>query len=405
MRLAGLTFALAAAARLWAQAPPASELQPRSEVSAPAYAWKLPPGLPPPHVPADNPMSDAKVELGRHLFYDTRLSRNGTQSCASCHQQARAFTDGLPRSVGSTGERHPRGSMSLVNVGYAKVLAWADPTLTRLEDQALVPMFGEHPIELGLDRDGKWLDALSRDTTYQRLIRAAFPSEDGLTRDRVVKALAAFQRSIVSVRSPYDRYHYDRDDSAVSDAAKRGEMLFHSRPLSCFTCHGGAHFSNAMGSGRMVMTVEMHNTGLYNVAGLMSYPDENTGLFAFTRKPEDMGKFKAPTLRNIAVTAPYMHDGSVATLEEVFDHYAAGGRTIATGPHRGVGRDNPHKAAAITGFALTPDQRADLIAFLRSLTDEALLNDPRFANPWPAANRGQASSGQKRRTMPMRAAR
>ena len=244
--------------------------------TTPTYGWKLPSGFPVPYVPADNPMSDAKVELGRHLFYDTRLSRNGTQSCASCHQQARAFTDGLARSVGSTGEPHPRGSMSLVNVAYATALAWADPTLTRLEDQALVPMYGQHPIELGLDRADTWLDALSRDATYQRLLRAAFPEETAAgppaTRDRVLKALATFERAIVSARSPYDRYHFERDDSAVSDAVKRGELLFHSRPLSCFTCHGGAHFSNAMGRGRMPMAVEMHNTGLYNLPGPMSYP-------------------------------------------------------------------------------------------------------------------------------------
>lgn len=407
-KLSALTLAIAAAARLWAQtAPeprsvePRRSLEPRSPVlasasaspSASAYAWKLPPGFPAPYVPADNPMSEAKVELGRHLFYDTRLSRNGTQSCASCHQQARAFTDGLARSVGSTGELHPRGSMSLVNVAYAKVLAWADPTQTRLEDQALVPMFGEHPIELGLDRSDKWLDALSGNSTYQRLFRAAFPETGAapaakpttpVTRDRVLKALATFQRAIVSARSPYDRYHFERDDSAVPDAAKRGEILFHSRPLSCFTCHGGVHFSNAMGRGDMAPAVEMHNTGLYNLAGPLSYPSENTGLFAITQKPGDVGKFKAPTLRNIAVTAPYMHDGSVATLEEVLDHYAAGGRTLAEGRHRGIGRDNPNKAAAIAGFPLTADQRSDLIAFLRTLTDQSLLSDPRFANPWAA---------------------
>jgi cytochrome c peroxidase len=218
----GLTLAIASivaiavAGRLWAQAPAPAAAQ--TSVAAPTgvrYAWTLPTGFPAPAVPGDNPMSAAKVELGRHLFYDTRLSKSGRQSCASCHQQARAFTDGRARSVGSTGERHPRGSMSLVNVAYARTLAWADPTLTRLEDQALVPMYGEHPIELGLDRADTWLDALSRDSTYQRLFAAAFGGmspaaaafDDKVvaTRERVVKALATFQRAIVSARSPYDR--------------------------------------------------------------------------------------------------------------------------------------------------------------------------------------------------------
>ena len=130
------------------------------------------------------------------------------------------------------------------------------------------------------------------------------------------------------------------------------------------------------------MPVELHNTGLYNLAGPLSYPANNTGLHETTRKPEDVGKFKPPTLRNIAVTAPYMHDGSVATLEEAIAHYAAGGRTITDGPHRGVGRDNPNKDPSIAGFSITDAQRADLIAFLRSLTDDELLRDPRFANPW-----------------------
>ncbi len=355
-----------------------------------AFAWTLPIGFPPPSVPADNPMSVAKADLGRHLFYDARLSANGTQSCASCHEQARAFTDGRARSVGSTGQVHPRGSMSLVNVAYAQVLTWANPTLTRLEDQALVPMYGEHPIELGLDRGDGWVQAVRRDPVYQRLFASAFHDQpDLITRQNIVKAIASFQRAIVSARSPYDRYHFQRDDAAISDAAKRGEILFHSRPLSCFTCHGGVHFSNTMGSRERSMPVEFHNTGLYNLPGLLSYPADNAGIYEVTHDTKDVGKFKAPTLRNIAVTGPYMHDGSVATLEDAVAHYAAGGRTIPEGPYKGVGHDNSNKAAAIRGFPLTAEQRSDLIAFLRSLTDEALLRDPRFANPWPPARAGR----------------
>jgi len=361
-----------------------------AQQSTPAWDWQLPKGVSPPDVPAGNPMSAAKVDLGRHLFYDTRLSGNGTQSCASCHEQARAFTDGRARSVGSTGQTHPRGSMSLVNVAYAAVLTWANPTLTRLEDQALVPMYGDHPVELGLDRSDAWLDVLARDPVYPPLFTAAFPDvARPLSRDNAVKAIAAFERSIVSMRSPYDRYHFERDDTAVSDAAKRGEVLFHSRPLSCFMCHGGAHFSGAMGTGER-RPVDFHNTGLYNLPGLLSFPPDNPGIYEITRDPKDVGKFKAPTLRNIAVTGPYMHDGSVATLEAALDHYAAGGRTIAGGSNRGVGRDNPNKSPSIQGFALTAPQRADLVAFLQSLTDEPLLHDSRFGNPW--TGRGPATT-------------
>jgi cytochrome c peroxidase len=346
------------------------------------WDWRLPAGFPPPRLPGDNPISPAKVDLGRHLFYDTRMSANGTQSCASCHEQARAFTDGRARSVGSTGQVHPRGSMSLVNVAYADVLTWGNPTMTRLERQALVPMYGEEPVELGLDRSDTWLGALRRDPTYVRLFNAAFGDDPSpITRENAVKALASFERSIVSARSPYDRYHFERDDAAVPEAAKRGEVLFHSRPLSCFMCHGGLHFSSSMGTGER-REVEFHNTGLYNLAATLSYPPDNTGLYETTHVAGDVGKFKAPTLRNIAVTAPYMHDGSAATLEDVIDHYAAGGRTIADGPYRGIGHDNPNKSVSIRGFTLTAGERADLIAFLESLTDEALLRDSRFADPW-----------------------
>src|SRR5262245_10135184 len=242
------------------------------------YSWTLPSGFPMPRVPADNPMSAAKVDLGRHLFYDQRLSGNGTQSCGSCHQQAKAFTDGKARGIGSTGESHPRGSMSLVNVAYQAALTWANPTLTTLEDQALVPMFGEHPVELGLSQSDRWLDPLRQDKQYVRLFQQAFPDDASpITRGNVVKAIASFERSIVSAGSPYDRYHTDRDETAVSAAARRGERLFHSQALSCFRCHGGFTFSGATDfAGRRDLEVEFHNTGLYNLAGALSYPSPNT---------------------------------------------------------------------------------------------------------------------------------
>jgi cytochrome c peroxidase len=352
------------------------------------YRWSLPTRFPTPRIPADNPMSDAKATLGRFLFYDTRLSGNGTQSCATCHEQARAFTDGRGQAVGSTGEQHPRGSMSLVNVAYAATLTWGNPTVTRLEDQALVPMFGTHPVELGLaDDEQALMSKLRAEPRYRTLFADAFGAEpDPFSLAHVTQAISSFERTIISARSPYDRYHTDRNDTAISPAARRGETLFFSQPLSCFSCHGGFTFSGAIDfEGRRQGregSVEFHNTGLYNVAGLLSYPAPNTGAYEVTHKREDVGKFKAPTLRNIAVTAPYMHDGSASTLEDVIAHYAAGGRTISSGPHAGVGHDNPNKSPSIHGFTLTPEQREDLIAFLQALTDEPLLTDPRFANPW-----------------------
>jgi len=351
-----------------------------------AFAWRLPHGFPAPRVPVSNAMTLEKVTLGRYLFYDVRLSENTRQSCATCHEQAHAFADGRARAVGSTGETHPRNSMSLANVAYASALTWANPGIALLEDQALVPMFGDHPVELGWRRPGDDLiERLRRTAEYPPLFAAAFGGGDAaITIDNVARAIASFERTILSGRSPYDPYHYDREDTAISPSAKRGEQLFFSQPLSCFRCHNGFTFSGATDfEGRRERgTPEFHNTGLYNLAGLLSYPAPNTGLYETTGKPEDVGKFKAPTLRNIAVTAPYMHDGSIATLEEVIEHYAAGGRTIVEGPHRGVGRDNPNKSPIVRGFPLTAADKQDLVAFLLTLTDQELLHDPELSNPW-----------------------
>jgi cytochrome c peroxidase len=303
-------------------------------------------------------MSASKVELGRHLFYDKRMSVNGTQSCATCHKQELAFTDGRAVGIGATGELHSRSAMSLVNVAYSAASTWSNPELKSLEKQALVPMFGDHPVELGLRENDKFLPTIRSDKTYAALFAKAFPAaSDPYTIDNVTKAIASFERSIISARSPYDRYHYDREDTAVSESAKHGEVLFFSQHISCFRCHGGFNFSSAT----------FHNTGLYN-----SYPAPNVGIFEFTHDPADMGKFKVPTLRNIALTAPYMHDGSIATLEAVLDHYAAAGRA----------HDNPNKDHLIGGFQLSTKDRGDLIEYLKSLTDDQVIHDPRFANPW-----------------------
>lgn len=335
-----------------------------------SWEWKLPKGFPKPPVPADNPMTPAKVELGRYLFYDKRMSVNGTESCASCHKQELAFTDGRAVGLGATGESHVRGPMSLVNIAWAGALTWANPQMRTLEAQALVPMFGEHPVELGLKEGDRFLLRIRKDPTYVKLFTAAFPDEkERFTIPNVTKAIASFERSIVSARSPYDRYHYNRDDDAVSDSAKHGEVLFFSQHISCFQCHGGANFTDSSVSEKNPdRPIEFHNNGLY-----ATYPDSNPGIFEFTKVPEDRGKFQAPTLRNIALTAPYMHDGSLPTLEAVLDQYAAGGKG---------GHDNPNKDPRIGGFKMSTQDRADLIAFLNSLTDEELIHDPRFSDPW-----------------------
>lgn len=348
------------------------------------WEWKLPKGFPVPVVPDDNPMSAEKVELGRRLFYDTRLSLNGKFSCASCHQQSRAFADALPRGVGSTGEVHPRGSMSLANVAYSPALTWANPNMKRLEQQALVPMFGEAPVEMGMaGQEEKLLSRVASDARYTKLFAAAFPNAaNSISLDHITKAIASFERTLISGNSPYD--HAQQGDSlAMSASARRGQELFFSENMECFHCHGGFNFTGTTDYvGKGIPEVEFHNTALYNVDGKGAYPKANPGLREFTNRPEDEGRFKAPSLRNIALTAPYMHDGSIATLEGVLDHYAAGGRTLKTGPNKGVGSDNPNRSDFVRGFDLSPQGKRDLVAFLRALTDTAFITDKRLSNPW-----------------------
>lgn len=222
---------------------------------------------------------------------------------------------------------------------------------------------------------------------YPPMFAKAFPGEAApITLANVTRAIAAFERTLISGRAPYDRYRTGEDMNAISAAAKRGEALFFSETTECFHCHGGFNFTETVDHvGKGFVEVEFHNTGLYNLDVFGAYPAPNTGVHAITEDPEDMGRFKAPSLRNIAVTAPYMHDGSIATLPDVVRHYEAGGRTIASGEHQGVGADNPLKSQFVKGFELTDEQRADLVAFLESLTDSAFLTDPRFASPFPAS--------------------
>ncbi|MFN8573662.1 MAG: di-heme enzyme [Gemmatimonadaceae bacterium] len=348
------------------------------------FHWTLPTGFPTPVVPDANPMSDAKVELGRRLFYDTRLSGIQNFSCSSCHRQENAFADARNVPFGSTGEAHPRNSIGLTNVAYQPAFGWADPDTRQLEEQAPIPMFNVTPVELGLKgRESEVLQRLRDVTLYRQLFAAAFPGlTDAISIQNVANALASFQRTFLSGDSPYDRY-VRGDTRAISASAIRGEGLFRSARLACSQCHGGVLFTNfATYVGGPASAPEYINNGLYNLGGTGAYPVPNTGLTSHTGVASDMGKFKVPTLRNIALTFPYMHDGSLGSLSEVIDHYAAGGRTIASGANAGVGRLNPFKSPLVAGFTITGEEKADLIAFLESLTDSAFVTRATLSNPW-----------------------
>lgn len=363
----------------------AAGLQPIADYQPSAYPFEKPDWMPAPLEPVANPTTSEKVELGRHLFFDTRLSKSETHSCATCHDQKLAFTDALEASPGVTGDLTHRNSMTLANVGYSSTLTWANPLMLSLEQQALVPLLGQDPVEMGMSgADELMIERLNSDPIYPPLFKAAFPEVKGeISFATVTRALAAFQRTLISASSPYDRYRYEGDFNAVSDAVIRGEALFFSEKFECHHCHNGINFNDTVFHERDPNGQRaFHNTGLYNLDANGAYPARDTGVMDITGREDDMGRFKAPSLRNIALTAPYMHDGLMATLADVLDHYAAGGRTISDGPDAGIGRDNPLKSSFVPGFEMTDQERADMIAFLNSLTDEDFLTNPAYANPW-----------------------
>lgn len=356
----------------------------------PAYQWQIPTGFPQPVLPATNPISVAKVELGRHLFYDTALSANQQQSCASCHQQQHAFAEPLQVSVGSTGQLHRRNASALVNIAYNNSLTWAHDSLTHIESQLLIPLFGDNPIELGATGHEQQILARLTQAPYPALFQAAYADSQADFR-RVVDALASFSRSLLSFNSRFDRYAYQQDDSALTEQELLGLNLFFSEKLECHHCHGGFNFTQATSHERQPLDRRpFHNTGLYYVSrpdlADKGYPQQDTGLSEVSLNPADDGRFRAPTLRNVAYSAPYMHDGSLATLEQIIDFYAAAGLVTEVNGEISDGRQHPLKSSFVRGFELTPEEKQALLAFLHSLSDEQFVSNPAYSNPWPQAD-------------------
>jgi cytochrome c peroxidase len=236
---------------------------------------------------------------------------------------------------------------------------------------------------MGMRSQSLLLERLQAVELYCDLFQRAFPGpQEPISAQNVQRALAAFERVVISGSSPFDRF-MQGDSAALNEAQKRGHALFTSDRFACSGCHSGFNFTeHVQWEGKTPIELVYRNTGLYNIDGMGAYPAPNTGAFNVTMDPSDMGKFRVQSLRNIALTAPYMHDGSIPTLDAVIDHYAAGGRTIADGPNAGVGHDNPLKDPRIHGFEISPEERKDLIAFLESLTDPELISNPAFADPW-----------------------
>ena len=307
---------------VWAQATPA--------------APKAPMGLPPLSWPRDNPYSAAKVELGRYLYFDRRLSADETVSCASCHQPQFAFTDGAPVSTGIKSQKGGRSAPTVINRAYSLAQFW-DGRASTLEEQAKGPI--ANPIEMGMTHDAA-VERLKGIAGYRAMYAKAFGTDE-IDIDRTAKAIASFERTVLSGNAPYDRYKKG-DKSAMTPAQVRGMNVFFEK-AKCDQCHEGSNFTlNAYA----------------NLGVGTDQPEPDVGRYAVTHDARDWGVFKTPTLREIEHTAPYMHDGSLQTLEEVVDFYNKGGI-----PNRNL---DPN----VRVLHLSEAERKDLVDFLKALSGE-----------------------------------
>src|SRR5579884_766565 len=289
-------------------------------------------------IPKGNPLTKEKIALGRELYFDPRLSADETVSCASCHNPQLAFTDGQKASVGIRGQIGIRSAPTIINRVFSKVQFW-DGRPSSLEEQAKGPMI--NPIEMGNKNYDDVVKRLRNIKGYREGFKGAFGTED-FTIEQVAEAIASFERTVVSGNSPFDKFESGGDEKAISESAKRGLDIFRDKGR-CSECHAGFNFTDE----------KFHNTG----AG-MDKPNPDLGRYEITKKEEDKGAFKTPTLREIARTGPYMHDGSLKTLEEVVEFYDKGGIK------------NPNLDKEMKPLNLTEEEKKDLVEFLKTLNGE-----------------------------------
>jgi cytochrome c peroxidase len=347
---------------------------------APFWADEIPLGLPQVPIPADNPQTPAKIALGKRLFEDKRFSADGTVSCANCHDPAKAFADGLPIAEGIKKLKGTRNAPTVIDAAYYEAQFW-DGRRPSLEEQAKDPFL--NPVEQGLTSHEPILETIRKDPSYPTAFRNVFGIEaKDITIDHVVKAIASFERTVISGDSPLDRYLYGGDKTAISESAIRGLEIYRVKGR-CQDCH-------TIGQTNAIFTDnKFHNVGvgfkriqprMMQIANAFRKAKQEgkdidksilgdqevseLGRFVVTLQPSDIGRFKTPTLRNVAVTAPYMHDGSLKTLEEVVDLYDKGGE------------NNPLLDSGIRPLNLTDQEKADLVAFLKSLTSPQFAHVP-----------------------------
>lgn len=349
-------------------------------------------GLPPLPIPADNPQTPAKIALGEKLFHDKRFSIDGTVSCANCHEASKAFTDNLPVSVGHHGLTGTRNAPTVINAAFYKSQFW-DGREPDLEAQSKGPFV--NPVEAGLPNHEPILRIVRSDPDYQAAFKGVFNvGGDKLTMEHVSKAIASFERSLIAGNSAFDRFYFGGDKSALNEQQQRGLQVFleQGRCVSCHTIEQDhALFSDSrfhnIGIGinavqddvpRLAQAfLEAKNKGGdVDKMVLTDKKSSELGRFAVTDAFNDLGAFKTPTLRNIALTAPYMHDGSLKTLKEVVVHYNNGGVTPADAIV------NDFLSGGIRPLNLSDAQIDDLIAFMEALTSE------QYAQPKPVAKGG-----------------
>ncbi|MEO8405113.1 MAG: cytochrome c peroxidase [Chitinophagaceae bacterium] len=323
------------------------------------------------------------TKLGHYLFFDTRLSYNQTKSCASCHDPKFAFTDNYRRSITASGDRVLHNAPSLLNISGYYYYDWANPAVTSLLKQSDRPMFSITPTELGMTgHEAEIIERIKHDQLYLTSFKNIFGEEkDPFTLLNIKKALEAYVRSLQALSSHYDKF-IKGDSAALTISAQQGMRLFFSDKLKCASCHQPPLFTTVAITHNKDSVY--FNTGLYNIHDSGSYPVADVGIATITGDATDNGKFKTPSLRNVGLTAPYTHDGSVNTLEEMIDIYQRGGRTINSGPYQGDGKLNLNKDPQITGFALSTNEKKQLIDFLLALTDSSVLVNPAFQNPFPS---------------------
>ncbi len=319
----------------------------------------------------------AQIELGRHLFYERRLSLHNDRSCGICHEQAKGFTDGFVRAVGTTGDIHMHNTLGLLNGAFRETRSWSAPTPISLAEHMRIPLLGTDPVEMGAgDSIDAMIAELNADPVYWELLDELTPPRPSMDLELILEATGEFVRTLVDYESPYDHF-LAGESSALTAKEKAGRDLFFSEQTGCGDCHGGADFDEPS-TGRHGWV----NTGLYNLAN-GSYPFGRQGLFEWTGKPEDTGKVRIPTLRHLAFTAPYYHDGSGASLADVLRNYNAGGRRVESGPYAGDGRENPFKDPRVRPLGLTDSELEELEAFLLSLSNPGGLERADWADPWP----------------------